>query len=602
MNTSTVKLDLNGTVFDMISFVQINATTYIFTRNITGLSDGNRSYFFTAKDVADNIGISDTFNVAVDTTAPLINFISPTPPNGTFFNTSLNGTSFTAALNITELSIKNITFTYRTIQNDVIISSDTVLVDTVTKTHNQTVVNSTKNTYEACIRDQFDRIACTENRTIFILPNVAPVLSTNISDQSAFKNDNITGITLTDHFTDPEGWGLVFAERNGGNITVIIASSSNVTIVPDTNFVGTTWIIFNATDDQGLFVDSNNFTVTFKDPFLVFENITETKDPVTFEEKFNITIDVTSEAGTVDTVLIETNDTGTFTNFTMALLSGNTFFKQFNASQFGVGNITYRFHMNNSFGNLNTSTFSGLEINQHPTVITMTLNGVANNLTISVSTSVTTIASSNCVSCPSDLILVNQSGTILQQGATIDFTETINISVGANITYTVNMTGNENYTTDTKELIVFFVANAPPVWITITNQSIKRGHTETLNLTPFVSDPENDTLIFSVLTDLPLRVDCSVDSSSGILTLVADIENNQTFFGNTSCVVAANDTTLITNATVNIEVNNTGFVIIGIHEPDQALSWNITTLTRKDINLSCRSFDTFDFSAGWFYE
>ncbi|MDP2673048.1 MAG: LamG-like jellyroll fold domain-containing protein [Nanoarchaeota archaeon] len=85
----------------------IEASNVSYTHNFTGLSDGLYKYNTTAYDIFKFAGSSETRNVTIDTTKPLLEFVSPTPAN----NSGVSN-EFQINVSITELYLANVTYNW----------------------------------------------------------------------------------------------------------------------------------------------------------------------------------------------------------------------------------------------------------------------------------------------------------------------------------------------------------------------------------------------------------------------------------------------------------------------------------------------------------
>jgi len=597
------KLNLNGSVYYVLDYNKVNDTLVYFYRNVTGLTEGNYSYFFSVKNDFNVESITPTQYIYVDLSFPGVSFIAPTPANGSFWNKSVNGTNVTINTSIVEPLPDDKRLYWYKIENGVIVSTKTKVL-----TADDYVLfepdGSSFNKYQVCVEDVFSRRNCTENRTIYVYPKTAPYLSSSIPNQTTYKNVNLTSaFDLDDYFIDPNKWTLTYTSREGDNVTITINSDNTVDIGLDNNFVGTSWVIFNATDPAGQSVESNNVTITVADPYPEYSNPTESSDPVYYENAFNLSIDWTTNGGTMDTVILEVNWTGTLTNFTVTNVS-DTYSYELNTTDYGVGTMYYRWYANNSFSNSNQTGWYNITLAKFQTVITMTLNGASANLTIITPTTVEINGSITCVYCTQNLTLYNDTGDLLaNQASPLSYSELVNISIGENITYTINFTGNANYTAANQSYTVFMTDNQAPVWSTIPNQTLKRGHKLIVNLSQYVTDPEGDPVNYSVSAQNLEQVACDINTTNGNVTLwgMVNQTTNQTWYGNATCTIVATDVGGSSSTTLNIEVNSTGYVVIGNFLDNYAGFWNITTVVNRNINLSCIAWDTYDFSR-WKYE
>ncbi|KHO54326.1 MAG: parallel beta-helix repeat-containing protein [archaeon GW2011_AR19] len=89
------------------SEIQILEVDNYFTHNFTGLSDGEYKINATAYDIFKNAGSSETRIVTVDTTKPLLDFVSPTPAN----NSGVSN-NFEINVSITELNLASVIYNW----------------------------------------------------------------------------------------------------------------------------------------------------------------------------------------------------------------------------------------------------------------------------------------------------------------------------------------------------------------------------------------------------------------------------------------------------------------------------------------------------------
>ncbi len=102
-----------------------------------------------------------------------------------------------------------------------------------------------------------------EASEVFVLSinNSIPQLSTIIPNQTWEEDVSLSGLDLDNYFTDYETDSVIYTVRYGSNVRVSIASPSNlVTIRPDRDFSGTSWMLFTANDTLGS-VTSNNVSL-----------------------------------------------------------------------------------------------------------------------------------------------------------------------------------------------------------------------------------------------------------------------------------------------------------------------------------------------------
>ena len=98
--TVNASVNLNGTIYYLLKF---NST--LWYRNVTALPDGYYLYNVSANDSANNVGISETRNLTLDTVAPTLAFVFPTPLSGNTTNQSSLYLNVTCSEECTNVSI-----------------------------------------------------------------------------------------------------------------------------------------------------------------------------------------------------------------------------------------------------------------------------------------------------------------------------------------------------------------------------------------------------------------------------------------------------------------------------------------------------------------
>jgi len=179
--------------------------------------------------------------------------------------------------------------------------------------------------------------------------NSAPILLTNIPDQTWEENVELTGLNLNTYFTDPDNDSLNFTVSYGANMTINISNNGTVTFTPDSNTYGLSWAIFTANDSIST-TNSNNVTlnVTHDDgaPIITIENPNVTQLSPKLETLLNVSI---SESGTI---WYELNNEDNVTLCTSCTSKTRTL----NISSFGLNNLIV--YANDSSGNENSSSLT----------------------------------------------------------------------------------------------------------------------------------------------------------------------------------------------------------------------------------------------------
>ncbi len=602
LNLSSVKISIDGSFYTMTSYTNNSGSNYTFTRKVNSLSKGNKSYYFVAEDINGVQGVSPIYYLYIDLSYPVVTLVDPTPSNGTFWNTTLNGTNFTLNFTVTEPLLDTLFLNWKILKNGEINNNGTIYYNTTIRKDEISVSNSSHYKGKVCAIDIFNRQNCSEERDLFIYPNNVPLFITNISNYTTYENIDISNaLDLNDYFIDPEEWKLTFDSYNGSDVWATIYDNGSIDINVSNGFTGNGWIIFNATDPEGKSIESNNITVFVLEPYITFSNIVEQTDPTTYEKMFNLTVDIVTDAGDVDTVLVETNWSSVLTNHTATLKSGNTYNYTFNTTMFGTGILYYRWIANNSYQNENKTGWYNITINKMTPIIKLWLDDSENNLTVYSTKNVSINSTLNCHYC-NNITIYNTTDLLCNQETPLNCTyETVFVK-GENETIIANMSGNENYTAVDINYTIFYITNLPPEWSSIPNQTVFKGFTYTINLSQYISDPESDDINYSVVGENLSQINCDVNITTGNLTFFSMIDNDSIWYGDGNCIIQAKDNNTNTiNTTVNINVNSTGFTLLGNYTNSKALFWNITNIINKDINFSCIAYDTYDFS-WWYYE
>ncbi|MBI3334528.1 hypothetical protein HYZ97_03505, partial [Candidatus Pacearchaeota archaeon] len=329
--------------YDVETFATANAS-----KNYTGLADGVYYFNASSRDGASNTNSTNTRRVTVDTTIPLVSFISPhTPSNGS----SLTSTSFAVNISVNETNLANITF---------YLSNSTTLLNTSHHISsilfiNYTGLNATTYFVNASIVDLAGNINTTQVRTVIIqsteVDTTAPVVTIILPVNVSYSNTSIGfNVSLNEN-------GTLLYSLNGGITNVSMRGNEG-------NIFGTNFNHTNASISEGSYTfriyandTSGNrnettqiaFSIDRTPPVITINfpaNTTYTSLPITFNVSLN-------ENGAVHYSL-----NGGITNVSMRASDG----RNFNASNSSILNGAYSFivYANDSAGNVNSSsvTFS----------------------------------------------------------------------------------------------------------------------------------------------------------------------------------------------------------------------------------------------------
>ncbi len=268
---SAVSIFLYNSSLDLVNTTVKTSPDYFV--NFTSLSEGIYYANATANDTNGNENsTSETRQINIDTTFPLIDFISPTPSN----NSGVSG-SFTINVSITEENLKNVTYNWNgtlTIFN----SSNESLTDlgngnwVFTYTQAGLVVGQSY-TYNVSISDYADNINSTQTR--IIRGNTAPIfVSVSYTPNSTDDLDPDVNVSVIINVSDTDNnfdsailqWknSSVGAIWNNVSMTNTTAKSDytilNATLTLPSYESNITFRIW-ANDTQSVFNVSSNYTI-----------------------------------------------------------------------------------------------------------------------------------------------------------------------------------------------------------------------------------------------------------------------------------------------------------------------------------------------------
>ncbi len=238
----------NGTVGNWIDvFLQngdVNNGDYSFNLDTKSIPDGPLTLSIDATDFSGNSNTSESVTVAVDNTAPTISSLNKTPePSYNDNNVMLNATINDALSSVdTVLLSGNWTGSWQNISvTNVSGLAYNYTIDS-SNFNNQDIVG-----YVWYANDTLGNINSSLLQT-FQVANRAPVSSTipNVT----WPEDTVnSSINLSTYFTDVDGDTLTFSSTTPADISVSINQLTGiVTLNPNTNFNGTNFITFSASD------------------------------------------------------------------------------------------------------------------------------------------------------------------------------------------------------------------------------------------------------------------------------------------------------------------------------------------------------------------
>lgn len=111
--------------------------------------------------------------------------------------------------------------------------------------------------------NDYDSGCPTNISTTFFLQiiNLPPNLTSSIPNQTWEEDVWLTGLTLSNYFSDPENDTLTYSSTYGSHFTITINNNNSVvTFKPEKDWYGESWVVFTA-NDSDLWTHSNNVTL-----------------------------------------------------------------------------------------------------------------------------------------------------------------------------------------------------------------------------------------------------------------------------------------------------------------------------------------------------
>lgn len=226
-NLDSVRLEWNGTneTFD-------NSGNSFYWENQTSLSDGNYTFYAWANDSAGNYNSTSTRNVAVDTTAPLINITYPLNitydyPNPKYLNYTVSdaGVGLDSCWYSTNNGVTNTSITCGINITDLIVKEDSSNTWTIWANDSFGYENSSTVTFYSKT-PYFDfNISITTNTTLDFHPDN----NTHLGVAAENQTDSIGVFTANNNLTVAINVSAKLNETNA-NITLKLGNSSNYSL------------------------------------------------------------------------------------------------------------------------------------------------------------------------------------------------------------------------------------------------------------------------------------------------------------------------------------------------------------------------------------
>lgn len=336
---------------------------------VSGLADGTYTYKVYMNQTNTNANETEVRLIKIDATTPVPSIIRPEAI------TYATNTSLPLNWSVTEDNLGTVWYNVDNGDNITLTSNITFNVTAGAHTLNIYANDSAANEGTASVSFQ---------ATV----NDNPVVNLDYPSNGTTLNTNSVVFNSTASDTDLatcELWG----DFSGAFI-------KNQTITAPKNYTTMNWTV--VTLDDGTYHwnvwcnDSANNAVTALANFTVYIDATYPQihaplnSPSTLYNNYTLLLNITATDANIRSVWLETNATGTWFNHTMANISDNYFVYIESGNFTNQLNLTYRFHVNDSAGNVNLTTFYYLFVENRlpPTPTIVTINGTASRVNSAV--------------------------------------------------------------------------------------------------------------------------------------------------------------------------------------------------------------------------
>ena len=398
--------------------------------------------------------------------------------------------------------------------------------------------------YDTAGNYNFSEINVTVNNT-----DDAPILIANIPT-IIWNEDSITNLTLSSYFKTIDGDSLKYNFSSVNNITVNVNNNTQIAnFTPDTDFFGTRYIIFYATDSSNNVTPSNNITLTITNindapsaPTLLLPVNTST----VFSATGKVTLNWSESTDADNDVLTYYVFYGNNTNVTSSTTTQNTYLPLS-----GLNNATtyyWRVYANDGTNNsANSSMFQFTVTFDDAPIIT---NFTPTDLTPTVAENSTLVFTINA-SDP-DGGLLNYSwylDNIIEKTDGNNFTYAPNFTASGTHAIIANITDNNSNSIANTWTVTVTNTNRAPVLDTISSpKTIAEDSTLTFNIT--ASDADDNNLTYSSNSSLTIsKINDSIATVSWTPT--------NDYVGNNTINFTVSDSTSQDSQLVTITVANT---------------------------------------------
>ena len=271
-----------------------------------------------------------------------------------------------------------------------------------------------------------------------------------------------------------------YSLNNAANQTLASCSINGTTM---TSSYGSNNVILYINDTAGNLNSTQKYWTYDNQGPLYAGNLTSPASPQAYSPALSVQFNITAADlySSVDTVLLEFNGT----NYTTTNATSN-YTKTL--SGIAAGTYNYRWHMNDTLGNRNSTTQLQYVVNKAATVLTLLLNGTDSDQTYYTPASVnaTYIADNNEVT-----VSMYMNGTALVLSGNRNLS---NYASAGSWNYTINTTGSQNYSSASASHLVTISQTPAP---NITAWSNNRTNDNSLS----VAINESQSVLFNLTAD-----------------------------------------------------------------------------------------------------
>lgn len=540
--------------------IKVDGTTGIFSANLSGLTEKTtyqyQAYAKNAKGTS--YGSIHTFTTATANRKPTVTAILLSD------QTTNRGINKTVDVSSYFSDVDGDTLTYTASSNE----TDVATVDV--SGENVTITPVSLGTSTITVTANDGKGGTVSQSFTVTVANQMPT-ATPIPVQTTNKGTNNT-VNLLNYFSDADGDALTYTAISSQSSVAIVAISENIlTITPVSQ--GNATVTVTAYDGKGSSA-SQSFTVTVANRK---PTVTTIPDQTT-NKGIDQAVDVSSYFSDADKDVLTYTASSSHDEVATAHVSGDTV----TIKPVSLGTSTITITANDGNKGEVTQTFTVTVANRPPVAKTLpnqTMNKGSNPAVVNLSTYFSDEdkdALTYTTSSSSDVATVHVSG------------DTVTITPVSQGTENVTVMANDRKGGTVSESFKVTIENRKPTASIIPNQTMNRGSKQTVNLSTYFSDVDDDSLTYSAVSSNDVA---TVQVTGDTLTITSAVQGNDTL------TVTANDGkggTITESFTVtfvipipaapNVTANDTTNKIQGATNTMEYSTDNGTTWTNYDVS------------------